>query len=76
MGYWNPRPLASPSIMVSMNALLIRSISFLQSLYLKSVSLPPTMAFISAMSSGTVQSRVMLEKGAWVPSGWGCSLHR
>ena len=71
MGYWNPRPLASPSTMVSMNALLIISISFLQSLYLKSVSLPPTMAFISAMSSGTVQSRVILENGAWVPQRLG-----
>ena len=40
MGYWNPRPLESPSIMVSINALLTMSISFLQSLYLKSISLP------------------------------------
>ena len=31
IGYWNPRPLASPSIMISMKALLIISISFLQS---------------------------------------------
>ena len=71
MGYWKPRPLASPSIMVSMKALLIRSISALQSLYLKSISLPPTIAFSSARSLGTVQSRVMLEKGAWVPQRLG-----
>ena len=44
MGYWNPRPLASPSIMVSIKALLTISISFLQSPYVKSISFPPTMA--------------------------------
>ena len=71
IGYWNPRPLESPSIMVSMKALLIISISFLQSLYLKSISLPPTMAFNSAISFGTVQSKVMLENGAWVPQRLG-----
>ena len=67
MGYWKPLPLASPSIMVSIKALLIISISFLQSLYLKSIFLPPTIAGSSARSSGTVQSRVILENGAWVP---------
>ena len=67
MGYWNPLPLASPSTMVSIKARLIISISALQSLYLKSISRPPTMAFNSAISPGTVQSRVILEKGAWVP---------
>ena len=71
MGYWNPLPLASPSIIVSMNALLIISISSLQSLYLKSISLPPTRAGSSARSAGTVQSSVMLEKGACVPQRLG-----
>ena len=67
MGYWKPRPLASPSIIISMNARLTISISALQSLYLKSISLPPTMAFSSARSAGTVQSSVMLVKGDCVP---------
>ena len=71
MGYWNPRPLASPSIMISIKALFTISISFLQSLYLKSISLPPTMAGSSARSSGTVQSSVILENGAWVPQRLG-----
>ena len=71
IGYWKPRPLASPSIMVSIKARFTMSISALQSLYLKSISRPPTMAFISAISSGTVQSRVMLEKGACVPQRLG-----
>ena len=71
MGYWKPRPLASPSIMVSMKALFTMSISFLQSLYLKGISSPPTMAYCSARSAGTVQSRVMLLKGAWVPQRLG-----
>ena len=71
MGYWKPLPLASPSIMVSMKARFTISISFLQSLYLKSISLPPTMAGSSARSLGTVQSRVILEKGAWVPQRLG-----
>ena len=31
IGYWNPRPLASPSIMISMNALFTMSISLWQS---------------------------------------------
>ena len=31
MGYWKPRPFASPSIMISMNALFTMSISALQS---------------------------------------------
>ena len=53
--------------MISMNALLIISISFLQSLYLKSTSLPPTIQFSSARSFGTVQSRVMFVNGACVP---------
>ena len=43
------------------------SISFLQSLYLKSCSLPPTIAGSSARSLGTVQSNVILENGACVP---------
>ena len=64
MGYWKPLPLASPSIIVSIKALLIISISFLQSLYLKSIFLPPTIAGNSARSSGTVQSRVIFENGA------------
>ena len=34
-------------------------------------SLPPTMAGSSARSLGTVQSSVMLEKGAWVPQRLG-----
>ena len=44
---------------------------FLQSLYLKSISLPPTIAGSSARSSGTVQSSVMLENGAWLPQRLG-----
>ena len=67
MGYWKPRPLASPSIMTSMKARLTMSISRLQSLYLKGISRPPTIAGSSAMSSGTVQSSVMFENGACVP---------
>ena len=31
MGYWKPRPFASPSIMISMNALFTMSISAWQS---------------------------------------------
>ncbi len=31
IGYWKPRPLASPSIMISMKALFTISISTLQS---------------------------------------------
>ena len=71
MGYWNPLPFASPSIMTSMNALFTMSISFWQSLYLKFWFLPPTMAGSSARSLGTTQSRVMLEKGACVPQRLG-----
>ncbi|MBQ7170816.1 MAG: ribonucleoside triphosphate reductase, partial [Clostridia bacterium] len=44
-------------------ALFTMSISFLQSLYLKSISLPPTIALSSARSAGTVQSSVMLVNG-------------
>ena len=71
MGYWKPRPFASPSIIVSMKALFTISISFLQSLYLNGISFPPTIAGSSARSLGTVQSRVMLENGAWVPQRLG-----
>ena len=71
IGYWKPLPLASPSIMVSINALLTISISCLQSLYLKSISFPPTIAGSSARSSGTVQSSVILENGACVPQRLG-----
>ena len=67
IGYWKPLPCASPSIIVSRKARLTISISFLQSLYLKGISLPPTIALSSARSAGTVQSRVMLENGACVP---------
>ena len=59
--------MASPSIITSINALLIISISFWQSLYLKSTSSPPIIAFNSAKSLGTVQSNVTLVKGACVP---------
>ena len=71
MGYWKPRPFASPSIITSMNALFTMSISFWQSLYLKFCGLPPTMAGSSARSFGTVQSSVMFEKGACVPQRLG-----
>ena len=54
-------------IMTSMKALLTIFISSAQSLYLNGISLPPTMQLSSAISSGTVQSNVMLVKGAWVP---------
>ena len=67
MGYWKPRPFASPSIMISMNALFTMSISRLHSPYVKSCSLPPTMAGWSRRSAGHTQSSVMLENGACVP---------
>ena len=50
-----------------MKALLTIAISSTQSLYLKSISLPPTIAGSSARSFGTVQSSVMFENGACVP---------
>ncbi len=71
IGYWKPLPLASPSIMVSINALLTISISALQSPYVKSISLPPTTAGSLARSLGTVQSSVILLKGACVPQRLG-----
>ena len=53
--------------MISMNALFTMAISFTQSLYLKFISLPPTIAGSSARSLGTTQSRVMLVNGDCVP---------
>ena len=67
IGYWNPLPFASPSIMISMKALFTIAISFAQSLYLKSCSFPPTMQLSSAKSAGTTQSSVMFVNGACVP---------
>jgi ribonucleoside-triphosphate reductase len=64
IGYWKPRPLASPSNIISMNALLTISISLTQSLYLNFCSTPPTKQFISAKSAGTVQSNVIFVNGA------------
>ncbi len=53
--------------MISIKALLTISISFMQSLYLYGISLPPTKQFKSAISSGTTQSSVILVNGACVP---------
>ena len=69
MGYWNPRPFASPSIMISMNARLTMSISCLQSPYLKSCLFPPMITYSSARSAGTVQSSVRFDLGAVQPTG-------
>ena len=53
--------------MISMKALFTISISFWQSPYVKSISLPPMIAGRFLRSFGTVQSRVTLENGACVP---------
>ena len=70
IGYWKPRPLASPSIIISMKARFIMSISAWQSPYVKSLASADD-SRILARSSGTVQSSVMFENGACVPQRLG-----
>ena len=73
MGYWNPRPFASPSIITSMKALFTMSISFLAVLVAEILLFAAHNGGQLGQIPGTTQSSVMLEKGAGCPSGWGCS---